>query len=292
MKIKKNNITFYIDDFNNIWFKNFWILLKTGLWEPDTFQVFDEFISKKYSYIDIGAWIGATALYGCQLAKHCYAIEPDPEALKILHRNMDLNPDLIKKITLFEGCLGDNSGLTRLGSNTNFGDSMSSLLFSNSNKFFDVQSFTFEEFVKKNKITDCNFIKMDIEGGEIKVLPSMKKYLEENKPTLFLSLHPFWFQNKEADCKSIIDILSIYPQIYNSKGKKIELSELLTGITSLNSRYFSIIATTQWSCYKRIAYSIKNTMQKYVYFILHPAAIPVFFKHKLGKFIKLNDKAN
>jgi len=165
MKITKNKITFFVNNHDGPGYKNFWILLEMGLWENSTFQIFNEFLDTEHSYIDIGAWIGPTVLYGCQLAKHCYAVEPDPVALKILQENIDLNPKLANNITLYRGCIGDSSGILRLGSNTHFGDSMTSLLFNKSNKSLDVQSLTFDDFIKRNNINDYSFIKMDIEGG-------------------------------------------------------------------------------------------------------------------------------
>jgi len=77
--IHKNGKKFYVNTSKNEWF---WNQVETNLWEPDTFKIFDKFIDKEHSYIDIGAWIGPTVLYGCQISKHCYAIEPDPIAFK------------------------------------------------------------------------------------------------------------------------------------------------------------------------------------------------------------------
>ena len=287
MKISKNRKYFFVNKADVPGIDNFWVLLERGLWEFDTFQIFDEFLDKEHSYIDIGAWVGPTVLYGCQLAKHCYAAEPDSVALKVLQENIDLNPRLANNITLYRGCIGDSSGIVRLGSNTHFGDSSSSLLFNKSNKFLDVQSLTFDDFIKINNIDDCNFIKMDIEGGEAKVLPTMRKYLQEKIPTLFLSLHPFLFENNEKYCNAIIDILSIYPHIYSSDCKKIELDERFAVFMSTTKGNFSVIATAEWNYNRRLVYLYKYGILKFVnrskYYLSHPSEIPVLIKHKFKK---------
>ena len=53
----------------------------------------------------MGAWIGPTVLYGCQNAKFCYAIEPDPVAFRQLKNNVDLNPSLISRISFSNSCV-------------------------------------------------------------------------------------------------------------------------------------------------------------------------------------------
>jgi FkbM family methyltransferase len=201
---------------------------KYRFWEINTHKIFDKFLDPAYSYIDIGAFIGPTVLYGAFIAKKVYAIEPDPIAFKELGKNVSLNPKLKDKIELHQKCIHIRSEKVKFGSMSGGGDSISSIQFSNSKTSWVVDGITFEKFVKENDIQDCNFIKMDIEGGEVFVLPSMKDYLKTNKPVLYLSMHPIFFKNPREDTKKIIDILKIYKNIYTEKGQKIELEDLLS----------------------------------------------------------------
>jgi len=127
-----------------------------------------------------------------------------------------------------------------------------------------------------------------LRGGEIKVLPTMRKYLQENMPTLFLSLHPFYFENKEKDCNVVIDILSVYPHIYCVDGKKIKLDELFTVLMS--SRYCSVIATTKWNFNRRLIYLYRYAIQELInrskYYLYHPLEIPELIKRNLEKIVK------
>ena len=170
----------------------------------------------------MGVWIGPTILYGCQIAKHCYAIEPDPVAVKMLKENIKLNPKSKHKITINEIAISNKTGKILFGnSKGTFGDSISSVLFGNLKNSFYVKSIRFEEFIKKNKIKDLNFIKIDIEGGETIILPDIKKYLLKNKPAIHLSLHSFWFKNLKKDSKNIIDVLKIYKNCFNNKRRNL-----------------------------------------------------------------------
>ena len=109
-----NNKTFFVAESIDNHNKH-WDYVNNGKWEPHTYKIFDTFIDNEHSYIDFGAWIGSTILYGSQTAKHTYAVEPDIVALKTLKKNIILNSILRNKITLYEGCISDLNGQVKLG---------------------------------------------------------------------------------------------------------------------------------------------------------------------------------
>jgi FkbM family methyltransferase len=240
-KVIINGKTFFVR------YHPFWDDASSKKWEPNTFLIFDRFIDKNHSFIDIGAWIGPTTLYGSQLSKRCYSFEPDPIAFKELKNNVILNPDLKQKIELYDYCISNKSGKIRFGNRSNFGDSMSSILFSDLKKSLFVKSITLQKFIQQKKINDCNFIKIDIEGGETIVLPHIKKFLEKNKPTLHLSLHPQFFNDLEKDSKLIIKTLKIYKNIFNNRGQLLTLDVLISDFL-LKRQGCDIVATDiNWS---------------------------------------------
>ena len=215
---KKINVT------GNFEYMFFW----SKIYERNTYRIFDKFLDPDHSCIDIGAFIGSTVLYCAKIAKKVYAFEPDPIAFAELNKNVSLNPNIKEKIQLNQKCINERSGKVRFGNISKGGDSTSSLQFADSNTSWIVDGITFETFVKDNNIDDCNFIKMDIEGGESIVLPTMKDYLEKNKPVLFLSMHPIFFNDPIKDTKKIIEVLKIYKFIYTDSGEKLEFDELLS----------------------------------------------------------------
>lgn len=203
----------------------FWRNVLRNKWENRTFRIFQQFLNSNSVYLDIGAWIGPTVLFGASIASECLAIEPDPIAFAELKTNVELNPKLAKKIILFNGCVGQETGIVRFGSQSIFGDSQSSLLFSDGETSVDVEALSFKDLLARFSIISCDFIKMDIEGGETIVLPTMKSFLSDHLPSLYLSLHQKWFRNKASDCAMILDVLSVYPYIYDSQGALIKKEE-------------------------------------------------------------------
>ncbi len=222
---------------------SFWRSFAEGEFEPETLRAFDAFLDMEHTYIDIGAWIGPTVLYGSQLAEHCYAIEPDPVAYKLLRTNIQLNPDLCKRITLFHGCIADACGVVRLSNvfSAVGGDSRSSLLSGRAKVAWEVPSTTLQRFMEDHQIENCNFIKMDVEGGETVILPNIATFLASEKPTLHLSLHPRFFEKPSQDMKKILEILAPYSHLLDKAGKPLDPATLLADDRFLACDY--LIAT-------------------------------------------------
>jgi FkbM family methyltransferase len=242
MKIKKLNVVFKVDPFyfpsgHSKNYLRFWKLVRTGSWEKETFQIFKRFLSKEKSYIDLGSWIGPTVLFGSYLAKRGYAIEPDNVAREILEHNLNLNREIKKKVKIFDFCISDKRGYEYLGKKFGGfgeGDSTSSIFIKNNGQ--KVRSITLNEFIKNEKITDCNFIKMDVEGAEIKILPNIKSYLKKEKPTLHLSIHPWLVKDLKEYAKIMTKSVEDYGNIFTNKGVKISRQEFNEKI--LSKKYF------------------------------------------------------
>ncbi|MBM2819875.1 MAG: methyltransferase FkbM [Nitrosarchaeum sp.] len=107
LQINKKNIKFTVNSKREF---PFWILVKLGLWESETYAIMNKFLDKQHSYLDIGSWIGPTVLYGSQLARHCYAVEPDHIAFQELKNNVELNKNIQSNITLINAALSNLSG--------------------------------------------------------------------------------------------------------------------------------------------------------------------------------------
>lgn len=73
-----------------------------------------------------------------------------------------------------------------------------------------------------------HFIKMDIEGGEFELLPSMKDYLARFKPLLYLALHTSFLPPDEQNCKmdELIDVVATYDKCFSEDMRPVELGDL------------------------------------------------------------------
>lgn len=171
-------------------YQTFWNEVQRQEWEPETFAVFERYTDRRHSLIDIGAWIGPTVLYGCQNARMAYAFEPDPVAFAELKANLALNQPRLDNVRLFPQAIAPKNVKIRLGTPIRAGDSSASMLARPTRQAWEADAIRLDDFAKAEAIADCNFIKMDIEGGEYQVIPSIVKWLKEFRPTLCLSLHP------------------------------------------------------------------------------------------------------
>ena len=190
MRIEKRGISFFVAKGNN---DEFWKLVSDDIWEPETFRIFERFIDKTCVYLDIGCWIGPTALYAAQLAKHTYAFEPDPVAFEILSENLARNADAAwaPRLEVSKAAIARDEGTIQIGSRTSGGDSTSSSLFAELATHWSVPAITLESLMRDKALWEERiFIKIDIEGGEYELIPSIGDVLGRCNVVLFLSLHP------------------------------------------------------------------------------------------------------
>lgn len=214
--IKKNDIEFYIiDEFSKKWYTDD----RVKRWEPNTFNIISYYSNNKDGiYIDIGAWIGVTVLYAASLYKKVIAIEPDPVAIERLKKNMSANK--CDNIIVVEKGLSDTEGKKRFGGNGLMGNSMSTLLVERTKSPSEkntttIDTITINTLINQLKINPSliSLIKMDIEGGEIILVPAIKKFLKDYKPVFYISLHRNCLNNNEIE-KILDDLFNIYNKCY------------------------------------------------------------------------------
>lgn len=181
--------------------KAFWESVEVGKWEPYTFDILDKYVPLHDNYLDIGAWIGPTAMYAHALCERSFALEPDPVAYSYLRRNASG--------TLINLAISDYDGLMVLGSEE-LGNSMTRLAAVHPGKqVFEVKCRTLDWLVDMEAISGSIFIKMDVEGAEELILRDIE-FFKKHKPTLYLSLHPMWFRNPASAEETISKVGALY----------------------------------------------------------------------------------
>lgn len=202
--------------------ENSWSSIKNNKWEPETFKILDRYKNPDLVYIDIGSWIGPTVLYASERYKKVISLEVDPDPLLKLKENISINK--ISNVDVYEKALFDRTGKASF-----FSRSSSMSTFSTKNpknqeeKIINVDTITFEDLLSKSRVTPSNIalIKIDIEGGEINVIPSMKNFLIDHGVPLYISLHPMFLDDEEFNyLKS--ELHSIYNNAEVVEGKHPE----------------------------------------------------------------------
>jgi FkbM family methyltransferase len=123
-------------------------------------------------YLDLGANIGMSALRAEQSgASKLYCIEPDPGVYKALEMNKSDNWEI------FNMAIADYNGEIDIPQWPDWGDNHSR------------PCFTLDTFFKFNNIQHIDYMKVDIEGHEIKTLPSIPKSVYDKISKLFIEFH-------------------------------------------------------------------------------------------------------
>lgn len=191
-QVQRNKQSFFVLPSET--YRRFWDEFSNATWEPETFLTFDHYIDESTVFVDVGAWIGPTALYAAGIASECLAFEPDPVAYAELEANLALNSDR-GRMSANRVAIASKSGVLRMGSQHGAGDSMSSALFSEGKETWEVRAETLA-FVESLLPRDAPvFLKIDIEGGEYSLLPALGDFIRRRRPVMLLSLHPAFFLN-------------------------------------------------------------------------------------------------
>lgn len=215
-----NGERFRLDPYHS----KFWHKASSGLWEPETFAILDRHLRPDQDYLDIGAWIGPTVLYGARKARHVWCFEPDPTAFRHLAWNLDLND--IRNVSAFGVALSKQFGVSRMASvRGEPGDSTSSLLHDGAHGT-DVLTIAWDQFTAATDLSGVSLVKMDIEGAEFAVLPTLADWLKTQCPALYLSTHaPILPAAERATAMAeLADTLSFYDTCIDETGQPADLT--------------------------------------------------------------------
>jgi FkbM family methyltransferase len=168
----------------------FWDKVESGRWEPETLALIDSQVTPGTTFLDLGAWVGPTALYAAARGARVIALEADPVALAQLRRNLAVNPDLAQRIEVLARAVHAAEGRVTLGARRKPGDSMSSVLITPGAVTWVAETITPAALAARIGAGGRLFIKIDIEGGEYELLPAMRPLLERPDCRVLLSLHP------------------------------------------------------------------------------------------------------
>jgi FkbM family methyltransferase len=183
-----------------------------------------QFIQRQYTYqsedikikpepndivLDCGAFIGETAMFFAHETGpngKVYSFEFEKGNIEIFNKNMSLNPDLASRIILIEHPVWENSETKLYYSNNG---SASKIGFENFGEE-DSQTMTIslDQMVLKYTLKRVDFIKMHIEGSELKALKGASETLKKYKPKLAISIY-----HNHEDFKRIPEFIkSISPE--------------------------------------------------------------------------------
>lgn len=169
--------------------------------------VMNTFVLKQYAYtkrqppiaaregdcvIDAGGCYGDTALYFAHEVGprgRVFSFEFAPDNLRIHEQNMNLNPELGRRIEVVSNALWDVSGKALYF--RAFGPA-TQVTAGQEHPFEDsllVATVSIDDFVREQSLPRVDFIKMDIEGAELRALRGADETIHAFKPGLAISIY-------------------------------------------------------------------------------------------------------
>jgi len=142
--------------------------------------------------LDVGAFVGDTAIAFHKFAKKIYSLEPSQEAFECMLRNIkELKLD--KVVPINKG-LWSYTGKQRLYYTSLESETGATITpFLPKKRGFDIEVISIDDFFEEHKIDHVDLMKMDIEGAEFEVLESegfAKVAYRIDK--IVLEVHPFF----------------------------------------------------------------------------------------------------
>lgn len=168
----------------------YWDKVERGLWEPETLALIGEEAMPGTTFLDLGAWVGPTALYAAARGARVIALEADPVALAQLQRNLAVNPELATHIEVLARAVHATAGQVSFGARRKPGDSMSSVLIAPGTATWTADTITPLALAARIGANERLFVKMDIEGGEYELLPFMQPLADRPGCKVLVSFHP------------------------------------------------------------------------------------------------------
>lgn len=146
-------------------------------------------MKKDSVFFDIGGNVGVYTIYAGVRGVHVYSFEPESSNYYVLNKNIQLN-NIQKNVKAYNFALSDNEAIDTLkltssqpgAAHTTFGDNEEH----KQNNFATVfeqgaLSLTMDKLVYELQLPIPQFIKIDVDGIEAKIIKGAKRLLSENK---------------------------------------------------------------------------------------------------------------
>lgn len=207
--------------------KKFWRKVTDNQWEQHTFVVLDRYLHADSVYLDIGAWIGPTVLFAAQRCKTVYCVEPDPVAYERLLANLRMNG--IDNVLPFHGALGSCNGSVQIANEEDFGNSETRVQPAPGGGGITVLAMDIFSLLDWWGIKKIDLLKMDVEGAEFDLVPSLIALLPSIKPAIHLSLHaPLLPPDQRHDkLAAVVQLAGHYAFCYDKHLNPIPPQEIL-----------------------------------------------------------------
>ncbi|KYK29426.1 hypothetical protein AYK20_05625 [Thermoplasmatales archaeon SG8-52-1] len=162
-------------------------------------------------FVDVGANLGYYTFLASKIMSDgiVYSFEMDDKNYSLLEKNLFINKS--KNVKIYHAAITDYSGVVSYSNTLRLPSPILTVSTRISNNRYSikksVKAISLDDFFNANG-SKPEIIKIDVEGGEIKVLNGMQKLLDNDNLQLFLEVHPFRLKlNFQSSANAIISML-------------------------------------------------------------------------------------
>jgi FkbM family methyltransferase len=156
-------------------------------YEVKELEIMSRYFPRGGRLIDIGSNVGNHCIFCCKVlgASRVIVIEPNPKAIEILKKNIEINNlAAVVDVSFLGFGLSDAPGVA--SATTPRGNLGGTRLTTLSEMKNDSLRLVAGDWILMDQAVD--FIKMDVEGMEIKALNGLEKTIKKNRPPMFIEV--------------------------------------------------------------------------------------------------------
>jgi FkbM family methyltransferase len=156
-----------------------------GVYEGETLKTVDQLVKPGFICYDLGASIGYLSLLMARKAKHVYAFEPAPHAIEELRKHVAAN-QMTSIVTLVPTPVSNNVREVSFAvTDVLFGSAINEI--ETRWPVHKLTTTTLDLFVRDHPAPD--FVKIDVEGEEGRVLEGARELLANKRPAICCEVH-------------------------------------------------------------------------------------------------------
>lgn len=133
------------------------------IWKENVYEASPERFNKGGVVVDLGANIGAFAIYAASIGATVYAVEPEPHNINALKRNIEIN-NMEEKIFILPYAISDKKGTAIInddGGGSTIKDNKPGTM---------VELMPLDNMFSLYNIDEVDVMKIDIEGSEVEAI--------------------------------------------------------------------------------------------------------------------------
>lgn len=153
--------------------------------EPAATDVFINYIKKDSVVLDIGGHLGYFSCLAAALAANgsVHVFEVDPKCIGLIHQNTAINN--FKNVTTNNMAVSNKNGVETIPVTDNPNPS---LIINSTETGIEVPAIRIDDYIENHSVVP-DFVKIDVEGAEWKVLQGMSQLLDHTGLTLLVEIH-------------------------------------------------------------------------------------------------------